>query len=80
MREFGKDHVKVRVRRAGGGSDSIRFVELLGWGWRKRLAEFDGRFEVLGALEWDAWAGGPVVRIEDARQVANDPETAATSK
>ena len=79
VREFGKDHVKVRVRRAGG-PDSGRFVQLLGWGWRKRLAELDGRFEVLGALEWDNWVGGPVVRIEDARQIANGSKTAARAK
>jgi len=80
VREFGKDHVKVRVRRAGRGSDSGRFVQLLGWGWRKRLAELDGHFEVLGALEWDTWAGGPVVRLEDARQIANGSKTAARAK
>ncbi len=75
LREFGKDkdHVKLRVRSAGGeNSKGSAPVWLLGWGWKERAARLDGRFEVLGALEWDSWRGGPVVRIEDARQVRTD--------
>ena len=70
VREFGKDHVRLRVKRAGSrSSGSNRPVQLLGWGWRDRLPDLDGLFEVLGALEWDTYAGGPVVRVEDARPV-----------
>lgn len=77
VREFGKDHVKLRVRRAGSrGSGSGRPVQLLGWGWRERRARFDGLFEVLGELEWDNYAGGPVVRVEDVRPIADGPESA----
>ena len=73
-RQFGKDHVKLRVRRGGSrGSESSPPVQLLGWGWRDRLPDLDGLFEVLGALEWDTYAGGPVVRIEDARPVVPGP-------
>ena len=72
VREFGKDHVKLRVRRAGTpDSRSGESVQLLGWGWRDRQASFEGRFEVLGALEWDDYARGPVVRLEDVRPVAD---------
>ena len=68
-REFGDDHVKLRVRAAGGGgSEGSRPVWLLGWGWKERSASLDGRFEVLGALEWDSYQGCPVVRVEDARR------------
>ena len=68
-REFGDDHVKLRVRAArGGGSEGSRPVWLLGWGWKERAASLDGRFEVLGALEWDSYQGCPVVRVEDARR------------
>ena len=71
-REFGEDHVKLRVRAASGGSSAgSRPVWLLGWGWKERVASLDGRFEVLGALEWDSWQGGPVVRIEDARSIGD---------
>lgn len=71
-REFGEDHVKLRVRAArGGGSEGSRPVWLLGWGWKERAASLDGRFEVLGALEWDSYQGGPVVRIEDARPIGD---------
>ena len=70
VREFGKNHVNLRVRQAGsGGRESSRTVHLLGWGWRERLADLDERFEVLGALEWDTYAGSPVIRIEDARRL-----------
>lgn len=70
VREFGKNHVKLGVKRAKGrGSESSRVVQLLGWGWRERLPDLDGLFEVLGALEWDTYAGGPVVRVEDARRL-----------
>ena len=80
VREFGKDHVKLRVKRGGSrGSESGRPVQLLGWGWRKRLPDLDGLFEVLGALEWDTYAGGPVVRIEDARRLARAPGTGTDS-
>ncbi len=72
LREFGEDHVKLRVRAAGdGGSEGSRPVWLLGWGWKGRAASLDGRFEVLGALEWDSYQGGPVVRIEDARRIGS---------
>ena len=73
LREFGQDHVKLRVR-AGRGESSKRGapVWLLGWGWKERAASLDGRFEVLGALEWDSYQGGPVVRIEDARRIESD--------
>ena len=78
VREFGNDHVKLRVRRAGSrGSDTGSPLQLLGWGWRKRKASFDGLFEVLGELEWDRYADGPVVRVEDARPIADDPQSAA---
>jgi len=71
-RGFGEDHVKLRVRAArGGGSEGSRPVWLLGWGWKERAASLDGRFEVLGALEWDSYQGGPVVRIEDARPIGD---------
>ena len=44
-REFGEDHVKLRVRAArGGGSEGSRPVWLLGWGWKDRAASLDGRF------------------------------------
>ncbi|MYA08123.1 MAG: single-stranded-DNA-specific exonuclease RecJ [Holophagales bacterium] len=73
LREFGDDHVKLRVRAARGrGSEAGRPVWLLGWGWKERAASLDGRFEVLGALEWDTYQGGPVVRLEDARPAGND--------
>ncbi|MDE2690555.1 MAG: single-stranded-DNA-specific exonuclease RecJ [Acidobacteriota bacterium] len=71
-REFGQGHVKLRVRAAGGeGSERGSPVWLLGWGWKERAADLDGRFEVLGAVEWDSYQGGPVVRIEDARRIGN---------
>jgi single-stranded-DNA-specific exonuclease len=71
-REFGEDHVKLRVRAArDGDSEGSRPVWLLGWGWKERAASLDGRFEVLGALEWDSYQGGPVVRVEDARRIGN---------
>lgn len=70
LREFGEDHVKLRVRAARGeSSEGGRPVWLLGWGWKERASRLDGRFEVLGALEWDSYQGGPVVRIEDARRI-----------
>lgn len=73
LREFGQDHVKLRVRAARGeGSQGGRPVWMLGWGWKERTASLDGRFEVLGALEWDSYQGGPVVRIEDARPFGSD--------
>lgn len=75
LREFGEDHVKLRVRTArGGGAGAGRPVWLLGWGFKDRAASLDGSFEVLGALEWDSYQGGPVVRIEDARRIAQAPE------
>ncbi len=78
VREFGTNHVKLRAREAGSGSRmSRRNVHLLGWGWRDRLADLDGRFEVLGALEWDNYAGGPVIRIEDARPLRGNGAAAA---
>ena len=73
VREFGKGHVKLRVRPAEGRRTKPgRGVWLLGWGWKERLADLDGCFEVLGALEWDSYQGGPVVRIEDARRMETD--------
>lgn len=70
VREFGKGHVKLRVRPAEGErSRPGRGVWLLGWGWKERLADLEGSFEVLGAMEWDSYQGGPVVRIEDARRI-----------
>ena len=73
LREFGQDHVKLRVRAARGeGSQGGRPVWMLGWGWKERTASLDGRFEVLGALEWDSYQGGPVVRMEDARPFGSD--------
>ncbi|MCY3970082.1 MAG: single-stranded-DNA-specific exonuclease RecJ [Acidobacteria bacterium] len=73
VRGFGTNHVKLRVREAGRGNlRARRTVHLLGWGWRDRLAHLDGLFEVLGALEWDAYAGGPVIRIEDARRLGGN--------
>lgn len=73
LREFGRDHVKLRARAAGReGAERGRPVWLLGWGWKKRSASLDGRFEVLGALEWDSYQGGPVVRMEDARRAGDD--------
>ncbi len=72
--KFGNDHLKLQVRRAGSrGSESSRSVQLLGWGWGRREEMFDGSFEVLGALEWDDYSRGPVVRIEDVRPIAEDP-------
>ena len=69
-RQFGGDHVKLRVRTPGaGGAGRGRPAWLIGWGWKERSARLDGRFEVLGALEWDSYQGCPVVRIEDARPV-----------
>ena len=69
-RRFGGDHVKLRVRTPGaGGAERGRPAWLIGWGWKDRAARLDGRFEVLGALEWDSYQGCPVVRIEDARPV-----------
>lgn len=74
-RVFGEDHVKLRVRTAcGGGAEAGSPVWLLGWGFKDRAAGLDGSFEVLGALEWDSYQGGPVVRIEDARRIAQAPE------
>lgn len=73
LREFGEDHVRLRVRAPGGeGAKGGRSVWLLGWGWKERAASLSGRFEVLGALEWDSYQGGPVMRIEDARPIGND--------
>lgn len=73
LREFGGEHVKLRVRAARGeDSERGRPVWLLGWGWKERSASLDGRFEVLGALEWDSYQGAPVVRVEDARRIGND--------
>lgn len=69
-RQFGGDHVKLRVRTPGaGGAERGRPAWLIGWGWKDRAARLDGRFEVLGALEWDSYQGCPVVRIEEARPV-----------
>ena len=69
-RQFGGDHVKLRVRTPGAGvAERGRPAWLIGWGWKDRAARLDGRFEVLGALEWDSYQGCPVVRIEDARPV-----------
>ncbi len=80
VREFGKGHVKLRVKRGGSrGSESGRTVQLLGWGWRERLADLDGLFEVLGALEWDTYARGLVVRVEDARRLARATGTGTDS-
>jgi len=71
-RGFGEGPVQLRVPAArGGGSEGSRPVWLLGWGWKERAASLDGRFEVLGALEWDSYQGGPVVRIEDARPIGD---------
>ncbi len=78
VREFGRNHVKLRVRQAGSGSrKSSRTVHLLGWGWGERLADLDGLFEVLGALEWDTYADGPVIRIEDARRLQENEAAGA---
>ncbi len=70
LRPFGEDHVKLRVRtpRDDGGGRG-RPVWLIGWGWKERSARFEGRFEVLGGLEWDSYQGCPVLRIEDARPI-----------
>lgn len=83
VREFGGDHVKLRVRRAGSRgsgsgrrSGSGRTVQLLGWGWQKRRHRFDGCFEVLGELEWDHYSRGPAVRVEDVRPAASGPQSA----
>ncbi len=79
LRELSADGVRLRVRAAGGnGTQGGRSVELLGWGWKRRLARFDGEFEVLGTVETDSWAGGPpVVKIEDARSV-EPPDSSPT--
>jgi len=68
VREFGNGHISLRARSPRGAArPSGRSVWLLGWSWKERIPDLDGRFEVLGALEWDSWRGGPVVNLEDAR-------------
>jgi len=62
LRRFGKDHLSLRARGAGGGK-----VRLIGWGWAEREAELGGVFDVLGYVERDRWDGEPALRLADAR-------------
>jgi single-stranded-DNA-specific exonuclease len=61
-RRFGKDHLSLRARGAGGGK-----VRLIGWGWAEREAELSGVFDVLGYVERDRWDGEPALRLADVR-------------
>jgi single-stranded-DNA-specific exonuclease len=63
-RNFGNGHLSARGRGADGGT-----VEIVGWGWQPRVAELRGSFEVLAYVEHDAFRGGPVLRLIDARPV-----------
>ncbi len=73
VREFGTDHVKLRARGTGtdnGPGDGL--IWLLGWGFRSRLDDLDGLFEVLGSLEWDPYLESHVVRVDDARRIPTE--------
>jgi single-stranded-DNA-specific exonuclease len=61
-RRFGRDHLSARCRGEDGAA-----VSLIGWGWAARPESLAGRFEALGYLEEDAYRGGPVLRLADAR-------------
>ena len=62
LRPFGNGHLAARTRGADGSA-----VELVGWGWQEREGDLCGSFEVLAAVENDAWRGGPVLRLVDCR-------------
>ncbi len=59
---FAEHHLSAEATGDDGGR-----VTLLGWRWAPRAAELDGRFEVLGHVEWDAYRGRPVLRLVDCR-------------
>lgn len=63
---FGKGHLSARARGEDGG-----LLSLLGWRWQERSAELTGAFEALGAVEHDAYRGGPVLRLVDVRPVGS---------
>lgn len=65
-RLFGNGHLSARA--LGEDSEDGGAVELVGWGWQRRPGALDGRFEVLGCLEHDAFRG-PVLRLVDSRPV-----------
>ena len=60
---FGNGHLKLRARGEGGDQ-----VSLLCWKRESRPPpDFEGRFEVLGRLEWDSYAQTPVLEIHASR-------------
>jgi hypothetical protein len=66
VRPFGNGHLGARARGPGGAA-----VELVGWGWQERAGALAGTFEVLAAVEHDAWRNGPVLRLIDSRPAAS---------
>lgn len=65
VRTFGRGHRKLRARGREGGR-----IDLLAWSRDdRRMLSFEGRFELLGRLEWDTWTEAPVVEVLDARRV-----------
>ncbi len=66
-RTFGRGHLSAEA--TGPGGDRIR---LLGWGWEKRSASLEGKFEVLGFLERDRYRG-TVLRLVDSRPCDSRP-------
>jgi len=67
-RRFGRNHLAVQATGADGGR-----VELLGWGWQEREEDLQGTFEVLATVDRDRYHGGPVLRLIDARALADGP-------
>ncbi|HEX2163795.1 MAG TPA: hypothetical protein VHM02_07585, partial [Thermoanaerobaculia bacterium] len=63
---FGNGHLSALAAGAGGGR-----LRLVGWRWEERAADLDGgadgRFEALGHLEHDDYAGAPRLRLVDCR-------------
>jgi len=61
-RRFGNGHLSARAI----GDDGVP-LQLLGWGWGKKVAALDGEFEVLAYLERDDYRGGSTLRLLDSR-------------
>jgi single-stranded-DNA-specific exonuclease len=65
-RAFGGGHLSALA----AGADGAR-LRLVGWRWLERAADLegdgDGRFEAVGHLEHDRYAGGPRLRLVDCR-------------
>jgi single-stranded-DNA-specific exonuclease len=65
IRSFGRGHRKGRASGDEGGR-----INLLAWGRRDgTMLSLEGRFEVLGRLEWDTWIDAPVLQVSDSRPV-----------